>query len=69
MQALKCCIVKLYILQSNNLLFNPAIVIVCVSSIIVQYITILSIKVQNYFEVMIKKMIAVVSYVQRNNEM
>ena len=56
-------------LQSNNLIFNPEIIIVWVSSTIVQYNTILSKKVQNYFEVMMNYIIAVTSCARRNNLM
>ena len=56
-------------LQSNNLIFNPEIIIVWVSSTIVQNNTILSKKVQNYFEVMMNYIIAVTSCARRNNLM
>ena len=69
MQALKCFIVKFYILQSNDLLFHPEIISVLVSLTIVQYNTVLSKKVQNYFKVMINYIIAVTSSVRRNNVM
>ena len=54
-------------LQSNNLLFNPKIVILRMSLTIVQYNTILAKKVHNYFEVMINYIIAQTSHVRRNN--
>ena len=56
-------------LQSNNLLFNPKIVILRMSLTIVQYYTILTKKVQIYFEVMITYIIAVTLHVRRNNVM
>ena len=56
-------------LQSNNLLFNPKIVILRMSSTIVQYYTILTKMVQIYFEVMINYIIAVTSHARRNNVM
>ena len=54
-------------LQSNNLLFNPKIIILRMSSTIVQYNTILTKKIQNYFEVMIIYIIAGTSHFRRNN--
>ena len=52
-------------LWSNNLLFNPKIVICCVSSTI----TLFLVKGQNYFEVMINYMVAVTLHARRNNVM
>ena len=54
-------------LQSNNLLLNPKIVNLWVSSTIVQYNTILTEMVQNCFEDMINYIIAVTLHVKRNN--
>ena len=56
-------------LWSNNLLFNPTIIILRMSSTIVQYNTILTKKVQIYFEDMINYIIAITSHVRRNNLM
>ena len=56
-------------LQSNNLLFNPEIIIVWVSLTVVQYNTILTKKVQTYYEVMINYTVAVTSHARRNNVM
>ena len=56
-------------LQSNNLLFNPTIIILRMSLTIVQYNTISTKKVQIYFEVMINYIIALTSHARRNNLM
>ena len=47
MQALKCCRVTFYILSSNNLLFNPGLIIAWLSLTIVLLKTNLCEKVQN----------------------
>ena len=54
-------------LQSNNLLFNPKIVIPWVRTTTVQYNTILSKKDQNYFDLKMNYTIAVSSHARRNN--
>ena len=56
-------------LQSNNLLFNPKIVTLRMSSTIVQYYTILTKKVQIYFEAMMNYIMAVILHARRNNVM
>ena len=53
----------------NNLLFNPKIIILWVSSTVGQCNNILTKKVQNYFHVMINYIIAVTSSARRNNVM
>ena len=58
---------EVWFLWSNNLLFNPKIVILWVSSTFVQYNNILTKKVQNYFEVMINYIVALTSHVRKNN--
>ena len=69
MQALKCCILKLQTLWSNNLLFNPDIVIVWVSSTIVHCNTTFTKMIQISFEVMINYIIAVTLHARTNNVM
>ena len=54
-------------LQSNNLSFNLKVIIIWVSSTIVQYNTILTEKVQIYFEVMINYIIALTLHTRRSN--
>ena len=54
-------------LGSNNLLINPMLEILRMSSTIVQYNNIFSKKIQNYFEVMINYIIAVTLHARRNN--
>ena len=54
-------------LWSINLLFNPKIIILWVSSTIVPYNTIFTKKVQNYFEDMINYIIAVTLHARRNS--
>ena len=56
-------------LQSNNLLFNPMFIILGMSSTLFQYDTILTRKVQIYFEVMINYIIALTLHARRNNLM
>ena len=51
----------------NNLLFNPKIIILWVSLTIVQFKSILTKRVQNYFEVMIHDIIPETSHARRKN--
>ena len=53
-------------LQSNNLLFNPMFIILGMSSTLFQYDTILTRKVQIYFEVMINYIIALTLHARKN---
>ena len=69
MQAFKMLHTEVKFLQSNNLLFNPMFIILGMSSTLFQYDTILTRKVQIYFEVMINYIIALTLHVRRNNLM
>ena len=57
---------EVMLLSSNSLLFNSKILILWVSLIIVQYNTILTKKVHNYFEVMNNYIIALALHARRN---